>query len=177
MSKRLKILTLVVIAGLAAGGAAGVVELKRTDALILQGCADTGRPVVSAVCDWGLYRFHPTAEEVASMNRTAGAMFPLQRESETEARRLLKHYLGAGLDINAVDERIPVKWTALHAMASEPNATAVRILLESGAKADLRDAKGRTPADVARERAQRNPQEGHDKVLQLLEAAQRPAAQ
>ncbi len=60
----------------------------------------------------------------------------------------------------ALEER--KDWTPLHCGAAIGNEAYVKLLLEHGARVNIKDAKGRTPLDIAR-------LEGRDEIVTLLE--------
>ena len=60
---------------------------------------------------------------------------------------IVQYVLGLGLDINSIDEE---GWTPLHcAMGENTNMGVVKILLESGADADIKTVDGQTPLHFA----------------------------
>lgn len=172
--------------GLAGAGLvaiAGIVlyELANSNVLHLQSCMQVYPRPFPWLCEQYLYRHHPTPEEVKELNTAAGARFAFFTPAESDGRRLLKHYLEAGIDINAVDEHVdatffkdaPRRWTALHIAASESNVTAVKLLLEFGASRDVRDATGKTPLELAREVQLKSPTPEREEVIRLLESGKR----
>jgi hypothetical protein len=151
-----------------------VVALRQADHVVLRALAfSTIRPA-AWVIEQGLYRFHPTPEEIQDYNRRAGAELVIMDTPEPQARRLLAHYIAAGLDINRPNLESPLLTTALHAVTQYDHAWYTRVLLDFGARVDVRDAKGQTPLDWARRWQSRFPDdpEGVEKV-RLLEAAER----
>ncbi|MCW7540492.1 ankyrin repeat domain-containing protein [Aquabacterium sp. A7-Y] len=173
-SRALKIGLVVVAVAVVAPAAWVVSKLKASDSLWLLACIQSEKAPVAWVCRQGLYSFHPSPEEVKSLSAEAAMVHAASLKDEAEARRLVLHWKDAGVDINATDERTPVKWTALHSAALDLNPKAVRLLLENGAKVDARDAKGRTPADLARlTNAKFKGEEAQfAEVIRLLEATQ-----
>jgi hypothetical protein len=142
--------------------------------LYLQSCIqERAFPGSDWACSQALYRFHPTPPEVAEMNAAAGAAWALSMSDEAQARRLLQHYIQAGVDVNAVDRRSPgANWTALHVAASGSDLKGVRLLLEAGAKASVQDIKGRTPLDLAQQRARTSPDDGnYAEIAKALQSA------
>ena len=150
-------------------------HLRTTHVLYLQSCAETPAfPGSDWMCRQALYRFHPTDDEVAEMNQKLGATWAIDMKDEAQARRLLQHYVAAGLDVNATDREHPqAAWTALHVAVTGADARGVRLLLEAGADPGIKDAKGRTPLDLAKEQAQRFPKEAaqYQEIEKLLEPA------
>ncbi|MEJ8851805.1 hypothetical protein [Variovorax rhizosphaerae] len=167
-----------------AGGAA-VALLARSvldrDAMQLQICMEVERPFLAWPCRQALYRLHPTAAEIRDMNRSAGAQFVVFMEDRAEARRLLSHYLNAGLDINAQDHRDALAsgesrgnphWTALHLAATALDENAVPLLLDNKANPAVKDDTGRTPLDLAKAAAaKQSPDQRNTAVIELLESA------
>lgn len=131
---------------------------------------ESANAVAALVCHAGMYRLHPTAEEIRELNAMAGAQFPVSMEDESKARELLTHLMKAGLDVNAVDQRSAQKWTALHLAAVSNRPQEVRLLLEAGADRRAQDAKGRTPLDLANERLKMAPTPELREAIQLLDA-------
>lgn len=130
-------------------------------------------PPITWVLEQGLYAFHPTHEEVQELNRKAGADELIFYIPEPQARRLLTHYIAAGLDINRHNLESPLLTTALHSAAWADKASYTQVLLDFGARPDLRDAKGRTPLDWARRSQQRFPDDPEAAArVRMLEAAE-----
>jgi hypothetical protein len=130
------------------------------------------RPI-TWIIEQGLYAFHPTAEEVQDLNRKAGADALIYYIPEPQARRLLAHYIAAGLDINRHNLASPLLTTALHSAAWADKASYTRVLLDFGARPDLRDAKGRTPLDLARQSQKQFPDDPDAaERVRMLEAAE-----
>lgn len=158
------------VLALAATGWAGM-SLRNTSVTRLAACMETESGWEGRICRQAVYWLHPTAEEVRHLNAVAGALFPAQLSDAAEARRLMAHFLAAGVDVNSADQRVPTRWTALHIAVLEPNPTAVEILLDFGARPDVRDAHGKTALEAAREAQQQRPTADYSKVIALLEAA------
>lgn len=145
-----------------------ITALRNTSPVTLQACMESEPGPRAWVCRQALYRLHPTREEVAELNASAGAQYPILIPDRNEAARLLQHYLRAGVDINAIDTRSPLKWTALHAAAFEGNPQAVRLLLDNGADTRIKDAMGRTALDIAREALDKVPSGGFGQIVSML---------
>lgn len=166
----------VICVALVALTAAVVNDTRKMDATLLQACMHVDPPPFSGLCEQWFYRFRPTPEEVKKLNTAAGARFAFMAKNESDARRVLKHYLDAGVDINAVDQSINLgdqrtqpKFTALHMAVLRPELIEVKLLLEFGASREVPDAKGRTPLELAREIQAKNPNPQREEVIRLLE--------
>ena len=79
--------------------------------------------------------------------RDASSRTPLQVASESGTLGSLEALLSLGAKID--DQGNPARWSALHFAASAGQTRAASALLARGADSRLRDALGRTPADVA----------------------------
>lgn len=157
-----------------AAGAYAVHDLRSGGVMMLQACVETYPGPAAWVCEQSLFSQHPTSSELAEMNQRAGALFAVhQVKKESDARRFLAHYIKAGLNINAVDQRNAQRWTALHLVALDGDPVGVRVLLDHGADPSLKDADGKTAAELARERHAKHPSPGSAEAVKLLEA-QRP---
>ena len=72
----------------------------------------------------------------------------------------VKLLLDHGADVNGVGHN-PRKWTALHWASFAGHGDAVTVLLGAGARADVKDSAGRTPADLAK-------RVGNNEIRQML---------
>jgi hypothetical protein len=167
-----------VFGALVVAAAALLVHLHQRNLLYLQTCMAIDPQPLSWLCERFFYRYHPTPEEVQELNGAAGPRFAFEAKDEAQARRQLRRYLEAGVNIDAVDlrteavdRRTPLKFTALHAAVLAPEVMEVRLLLEFGASTQVRDGKGRTPLELAREMQGRSPSPKRDEVVRMLEAA------
>ncbi|MCW7537594.1 ankyrin repeat domain-containing protein [Aquabacterium sp. A7-Y] len=124
--------------------------LASSDSVRLLSCMSDETPPLAWACRQVLYALHPAPEEVKTPTTQAATVRAAALQDTQEARRLLRHFMDAGVDLNAADENNPTRWTALHSAAKAPNLRAVRLLIEAGANPDVRDGAGRTPADLAR---------------------------
>lgn len=126
-----------------------------------------------AVLKWGaetaLYRFHPSEDEVQQLNIEAGARYAALYPDESQARKLLVHFLESGVDVNAIDSGSGV--TALHSAVLERNSFAVKLLLKHGADVSTKDEQGRTHLDFARLLQQK--EDGADivEIINLIKSA------
>jgi hypothetical protein len=141
-------------------------------ALDLEVCIDGSNwRGAAAVCREALYRLHPTPDEVRELNAEGGIWRATEMRDDREARRLLRHYMSAGVDINAVNVTSKYRWTALHLQVGGPNLRAISLLLEAGADPLRRDASGHTPADRARDLNGKRPDPAYTQAIALLELA------
>jgi len=172
--RRLKWTAIGLVLILAGGLVWCIVAMRRADHLTLVIYASSFTQPAAWVIEQGLYRLHPTPEEIQEFNREAGAETLITVAQEPLARRLLAHYISAGLDINRPDLRSPLLLTALHSVSNYDKSWYLRVLLEHGARTNVRDARGQTPLDLARKYQNRFPDdpEAAEKV-RLLEAAER----
>lgn len=164
---------LVAAAGLLVAACAyGAYELRNSPSWYLQSCADAYKAPASWACERALFSRNPTPQELAEMNQRAGALFAVHQVQEANARRFLAYYIKAGLDINAVDQQSPTRWTALHLVALDGDAVGVRILLDHGADPSIKDLAGKTALDYAREKHAKFPSERTAQTLKVLESLQ-----
>jgi hypothetical protein len=119
-------------------------------------CA-TGRSYgVEVLCKHVLVHGKFENEEINLLNNDGefGSIFAL-RDPEL-VKNSLSNLVSQGLNINAIKKDYnndPVRgWTALHVAAFGGNdyMSEVEILLENGADPNIKDAKGRTPLDLAK---------------------------
>lgn len=152
----------------------GVVALRQADHIQLLALSRSTIQPMAWIYEQGLYRLHPTTEEVRDINSRAGATTLLTQASEPEARRLLAHYLAAGLDINSINQGAPSGSATLHYAVISGIPMETRLLLEFGARTDIRDGQGLTPLDLARLRQQKFPDRAElAEIVQWLEGAGR----
>lgn len=151
----------------------------------LLACMEVQRGPIAWVCREGFYRLHPTTEEIEQINRSASLWQFAEYSDEAEARRMVSHLIAAGADINRANQAPSLfkrkdgrpeapGWTALHMAALNANDRAIRILLEAGAKVDVRDNAGKTALELALERQRAVPSTDHSKVIALLSAKTPP---
>lgn len=130
---------------------------------------ELARPPFFRFFRYNLYALHPTPDEVLKLNREAGASIVLDMKDKVEQERLLSHLIAAGMDINAQDEKTSL--TVLH-MAASGSPKDVALLLAHGARADVKNVRGRTPLDLALRSQKRFPSPEGAQAIQLLQAAQ-----
>jgi hypothetical protein len=176
MRRRLRWVVAAIVAATIGTGTVGFAEMKRADHLMLLALShEVGQPA-AWILEQGLYRLHPTPEEIREMNRWAGASVLLVTTDEVQLRRLLTHYMAAGLDLNQVHHASPSRITALHAAVLSRTVVQVRVLLELGARPDVQDGRGRLPLDLAREQLRSFPGDpALTEIVGLLEGTGRAA--
>ena len=150
-------LAVVAVAALAVAGLY-TYHLRNQDVVSLLSCMETPPfPGSKWACSKAMYASHPTPDEVAQMNSMAGAIGLLSLP-EDESRQLLKHFIAAGLDVNALDQREKTRgWTSLHSAVFEGDAKAVKLLLEAGAKVDLENARKPGPREILESQLSKRP--------------------
>ena len=148
-------------------------DLRSEDMVTLQVCVEKYPQPAAWICEQALFSQHPTPQELTELSQRAGALFAVHQTEEEHARRFLKHYIAAGVDVNAVDKRHALGWTALHSMVLDPDVSAVRVLIEHGASASIPDAKGQTALDLARGLHAKDPSPTRAEVVRLLEQAEK----
>ena len=127
----------------------------------------------STALHWASCRgFNQLARLLIKLGADVNAARPYEKYAKTpliEATRsanitdeTIRYYLGAGADPNIEDSTWFENRTALHEAAMCGNEPIVRVLLDFGADANIRDLKGQTAADLALAN-------GHDEVHNLLE--------
>lgn len=157
------------------GLAAYALVSQGAEALLV--CADKGGlkiPFSRDLCRQYLLSMRGSAQDIEALHRGIGASFVVQGESsEREREELLKYLVGKGLDINRIDAH---QLTPLHNAVIANAEDEVRMLLNHGARPDVRDMKfGVTPLELALrlQREAKAPAE-RQAVVSLLENA-RPA--
>ena len=150
-------------------------QIRQWDLVSLQSCSQHSTfPGSTWVCRQALARYQPTPADIADLNRTVGATVPLMVRDDAEAKRLLQRYIAAGLDIDARDTVRPdMGWTSLHMLVIAPDVRGIGILLDAGARTDIRDGRGRTPLELLREQSKKYPAvPGYAEAERLLLAAE-----
>lgn len=156
---------------LACAGAYGVLvlELSRKGPVALITCAGERSPL-AWTCGQVLRWFALDEADIRRLNMQAGAQYAVFVEDEVKAEELLELLLSRGVDISARHRSVQ-NWSALHIAASDGRVTSARLLVEHGARPDLRDAGGRTALDVARETAARYPADPNaSRMMHYLES-------
>lgn len=104
------------------------------------------------------------ADAVAMLLRRGASVNALDRDSRNcplwlainnqNDASVLTRLIGAGARVNELTDASPGCPTALHLAARDGFAGAVRVLLEAGADATVRNVDGKTPAELAADRQQ-----------------------
>jgi len=134
------------------------------------------------MCRKALFDIAWAQAHVNEINKNAYISFAsgYVRTDPAEAEALVKLFTDRGVDINAASQslravngggvREVTAWTALHVAALSGNAEEARLLLKYGAKVEVRDSKGRSPLDLARNHLQANPNDAKAaETVRLLE--------
>lgn len=150
-------------------------EMANHDPFMLIGCVGEGSTVRAWTCKQVMTHVDWTPDQVAQLNRQAGIEFAAHIDDDATAREMVALFLGRGVDINAGDWHFSGKGrTALHTLASVGNVQGVKLLLDHGARVDVKDADGVTVLDMARKALQMHPDEpSRTEIIHLLEAAER----
>jgi hypothetical protein len=144
----------------------GIVKARTTDPLSLMVCMQSMRAPLAWACTRSFYGLHPTPDEVRELNASAAATHFVAYHDLSEARRMLAHYVQHGGDVNAIHERGA---TALHsAVMSNRGIEEACLLLAFGADPRIKDAKGRTPLDVAQHLRKRGESATLDRLIAIL---------
>ncbi|MFN4063113.1 MAG: hypothetical protein ACK4JA_02890 [Parazoarcus communis] len=130
-------------------------------------CIDNDPPPLAWTCKTVL-ALSLTEKRVAQLNAAAGAILPMRMRNQEHARATLQILLDRGLDIDAVDLQTQQRWTALHLAAMEEPLWPVIVLLEHGARSDLRDTDDMTPLDRARSIQASSPSEQRKAIIEHL---------
>lgn len=137
----------------------------------LLACVEATPAPISWTCRTILLRDSFRPDQVAQLNREAGAVYPLYGDDSALAEEMLSLFQERGVDINAVDERVPQRWTALQSMVMDGRyPDRITMLLRHGARPDVRDADGMTALDLARQMQQKHPSDSRRvTIVRLLE--------
>lgn len=165
----------VVVAGIAYG--ALVHRLRQDGPVALLACGGSAPAIMSWTCRAILTNDSLRPDQVAQLNREAGAAYPLMVDDPGYAAEMLSLFLARGVDINARSQKTKHHWTALHLLAMDGRPDRVAMLLKHGARPDVKDEDGMTALDLARRDQQAYPNErDRIEVIRLLEAAERQQA-
>lgn len=169
----MKRLILAALVAVAATAGLYAYSLKRQDVRVLLACMDVEDSAWARwACKRGVYWFHPTEAELASLSREAWPKYVILRKEASDKPALLAHFLARGLDVNAVDAAPELmsssRWSAVHIAASELDAAALELLLANGAQPDLRDNRGKTALDHVLERQRQFPGHDYEAVIRVL---------
>jgi hypothetical protein len=118
------------------------------------------------------------SQEVEWMNRHGHFTVVQELKDAGLAKLTLQRLIDQGLDINSV-VNLPVagdrRWTALHVASFLPTLESLewsQLLLEQGARTDLKDINGKSPLDLAEEALFRYPNdEAVQRMVEMLSAS------
>jgi len=143
------------------------------DPVNLLACMNVEAGWLAWSCEQVLRHAALTPETVTELNRRGGALFPVLMDDLGKAEDMLVLFLSRGVDVNAGDQEAQ-DWTALHSFASDGDRQRAGLLLEHGARVDVRATNGLTPLDVARKAQARRPDDPRTaEMIRLLKAAGR----
>lgn len=160
------LLASLLLLALAAGGAAYRYLTADPLQLVVEASIDELPAVMRWAALQGLHWRSPTAEEIASLNREAGARYLLALPDPQDASALLRHYLDHGLDLNSRDAQSGLTALQGAAIANEP--AQVALLLELGADPQVADSEGRTALMLVQLSQTNRPDVDYRKTLALL---------
>ncbi len=157
----------VLLVALVSGGVAYRYLTAEPLQLVVEASQDEEAP---AVMRWaavqGLQWRSPTAEEIASLNREAGARYLLELPDPQDASALLRHDLDHGLDLNSRDAQSGLTALQGAAIANEP--AQVALLLGLGADPQVADSEGRTALMLVQLSQTNRPDVDYRQMLALL---------
>lgn len=163
----LTLLTLTVL-GIYAGF---VVEVRQRSPLDLLSCMEAEAPPLAWTCRQILRHDSLRSDQVAQLNREAGALYPVLVKDLATAEEMLSLFIERGVDVNAGNASMK-NWTALYSTIGSSDLARTQLLLRYGANADVRDADEMTPLDSARRLLQMYPGEpDRQEIVRLLEAS------
>jgi len=151
------------------GVAAAYVHGKSIPGLVA--CAQA-EPGLATACRLSLAHQRPFGSEVPQLNREAGIQYVALSDLEGRAE-LITRFKAAGVQVDARDERVVTRWTALHLAALQPDAEATRLLLSQGADPMVRDAQGQTALALAERRRAATGDTSYDAVIAILKPVTR----
>jgi ankyrin repeat protein len=132
-------------------------------------------PVMRTLLEGGADPRIPTKENTTALMVASGVGRFESRDEEGDRRALeaAKLALEAGVDVNAVGEN---EWTALHGAAYTGSDLIIQLLVDHGAKLDVKDVFGQTPLSIAEavvtrglgENADVRPRRWRDSTVNLL---------
>lgn len=163
-----------VVASIAAYGEFARRTWQRDPSFLLA-CAEVDTLLASWTCKQALLHSTWNAEQLDSLNHSAGASIPVLMESSALAEEMLVLFIARGVDVNAVSQDGSSAWTALHGMVLEGNIERVRMLLKHGARVDIQSKTGLTALDFSRQLEKKYPddQKRREIVALLEDAAKR----
>lgn len=119
-----------------------------------------------------LLSYKPTPEDVAAANHE-GHIHVVSALPDPAAGELLDRYIQRGADPNRPPASSP--YTPLQSAVMGNDLRTVRLLIEHGARRDLRDPQGRTLAELARDMQAKFPEQDYSSLLRYLGANQAEA--
>ena len=163
-----------VVASIAAYGEFARRTWQRDPSFLLA-CAEVDTLLASWTCKQALLHSTWNAEQLDSLNHSAGASLPVLMENSALAEEMLVLFIARGVDVNAVSQDGSSAWTALHGMILEGNIERVRMLLKHGARVDIQSKTGLTALDFSRQLEKKYPddQKRREIVALLEDAAKR----
>ena len=160
-----------VVASIAAYGEFARRTWQRDPSFLLA-CAEVDTLLASWTCKQALLHSTWNAEQVDSLNHSAGASLPVLMENSALAEEMLVLFIARGVDVNAVSQDGSSAWTALHGMILEGNIERVRMLLKHGARVDIQSKTGLTALDFSHQLEKKYPDEQKRReIVALLEGA------
>lgn len=156
----------VLLVALVSGGVAYRYLTAEPLQLVVEASQDEAPAVMRWAAVQGLQWRSPTAEEIASLNREAGARYLLELPDPQDASALLRHYLDHGLDLNSRDAQSGLTALQGAAIANEP--AQVALLLELGADPHVADSEGRTALMLVQLSQTNRPDVDYRQTLALL---------
>lgn len=148
-----------------------VAQTRRESPLLLLSCMKVDPPLTAWTCRQVLLHGSFQPEDVAQLNRQAGARYALDFPDPAVAEKMLALFIAQGVDINAVDENAN-NWTALYGTIADGDAEHIRLLLRHGARLDVRDTNGISPLEFAHRQQQKYPNDPQrTEIVKLLEAS------
>lgn len=137
--------------------------------LFLLSCMKVEPPVAAWTCHQALFYRAFQSEEIAQLNRQAGARYAFDLPKQEDAEKALALFISHGVDINAGDENAN-NWTALHGMIAERRIESIRTLLRHGARTDVPDSNNMTALEFARSQVLKHPDDPvRVEIVKLLE--------
>lgn len=150
-----------------------VYEIYRSEPTYQVACMEADNALASWTCEQVLTRTTLSPEQIASLNREAGARFIVNGLSdEAQAHALLKAWSSQGVNVNAIDEKNGTGSTALHELVLiGEHPERIDWLVERGAKTDIKNKAGMTALELAKHLNEKNPSAVMADIIRRLQAA------